>query len=154
MQTHAGGELRNSQNKRMCRSRYAVDLAMLPTGDRVWGHSEIYSTCKPLHVRLCQPLAGGPGRSASSLLRLRRRQPSVSGTRLATMLDARSFMISTLQFQVGFAAAVAHARLRLAHVLSSSGNPALAVQGKKRQGTPRLGGVSYTIRILMYRDVS
>ena len=83
MQTHAGGELRNSQNKRMCRSRYAVDLAMLPTGDRVWGHSEIYSTCKPLHVRLCQPLAGGPGRSASSLLRLRRRQPSVSGTRLA-----------------------------------------------------------------------
>ena len=29
------------------------------------------------------PLAGGPGRSASSLLRLRRRQPSVSGARLA-----------------------------------------------------------------------
>ena len=29
------------------------------------------------------------------------------------MLDARSFMISTLRSQVGFAAAVAHARLRL-----------------------------------------
>ena len=54
-------------------------------------------------------------------------------------------MISTLQFQVGFAAAVAHARLRLAHVLSSSGNPALAVQGKKRQGTPcPLGEIDLT----------
>jgi hypothetical protein len=32
---------------------------------------------------LAAPLAGGPGRSASSLLRLRRRQPSVSGARSA-----------------------------------------------------------------------
>ena len=51
---------------------------------------------------------------------LRRRQPSVSaqwrslGAR--SMLDARSFMISTLRSQVGFAAAVAHARLRLSRL--------------------------------------
>ena len=32
------------------------------------------------------------------------------------MLDARSFMISTLRSQVGFAAAVAHARLRLSRL--------------------------------------
>ena len=57
---------------------------------------------------------------------LRRRQPSVSGAYLLgarSMLDARSFMISTLRSQVGFAAAVAHARLRASasHVSSSSG---------------------------------
>ena len=83
------------------------------------------------------PLAGGPGRSASSLLSwLRRRQPSVSGAQLAasssaqrqwrslgarSMLDARSFMISTLRSQVGFAAAVAHAPVSASRVLSSSG---------------------------------
>ena len=33
-----------------------------------------------------------------------------------SMLDARSFMISTLRSQVGFAAAVAHARLRLSRL--------------------------------------
>ena len=68
------------------------------------------------------PLAGGPGRSASSLLRLHRHQPSVRFVALArrplhtrSMLDARSFMISTLErSQVGFlAAAVAHAAARL-----------------------------------------
>ena len=32
------------------------------------------------------------------------------------MLDARCFMISTLRSQVGFAAAVAHARLRLSRL--------------------------------------
>ena len=32
------------------------------------------------------------------------------------MLDARSFMISTLRSQVGFAAAVAHARFRLSRL--------------------------------------
>jgi hypothetical protein len=32
------------------------------------------------------------------------------------MLDARSFMISTLRSQVGFATAVAHARLRLSRL--------------------------------------
>jgi len=32
------------------------------------------------------------------------------------VLDARSFMISTLRSQVGFAAAVAHARLRLSRL--------------------------------------
>jgi hypothetical protein len=32
------------------------------------------------------------------------------------MLDARSFVISTLRSQVGFAAAVAHARLRLSRL--------------------------------------
>ena len=32
------------------------------------------------------------------------------------MLDARSFMISTLRSQVGFAAAVVHARLRLSRL--------------------------------------
>ena len=32
------------------------------------------------------------------------------------MLDARSFMISTLRSQVGFAAAVAHARLHLSRL--------------------------------------
>ena len=32
------------------------------------------------------------------------------------MLDARSFMISTLRSQVGFAAAVAHARIRLSRL--------------------------------------
>ena len=89
------------------------------------------------------PLAGGPGRSASSLLRLRRRPPtcSVSGAPqfrgscqcvgslfsykslsqwrslgARSMLDARSFMISTLRSKVGFAAAVAHARLRLSRL--------------------------------------
>ena len=40
------------------------------------------------------------------------------------MLDARSFMISTLRYQVGFAAAVAHARLRLSRLELSSGAPA------------------------------
>ena len=34
----------------------------------------------------------------------------------SSMLDARSFMISTLRSQVGFAAAVAHARLRLSRL--------------------------------------
>ena len=33
-----------------------------------------------------------------------------------SMLDARSFMISTLRSQVGFAVAVAHARLRLSRL--------------------------------------
>ena len=37
-----------------------------------------------------------------------------------SMLDARSFMISTLRSQVSFAAAVAHARLRLSRVTYSS----------------------------------
>ena len=42
-----------------------------------------------------------------------------------SILDARSFMISTLRSQVGFAAAVAHARLRLSRLeLSSGGAPA------------------------------
>jgi hypothetical protein len=40
------------------------------------------------------------------------------------MLDARSFMISTLRYQVGFSAAVAHARLRLSRLELSSGAPA------------------------------
>ena len=68
------------------------------------------------------PLAGGPGRSASSLLRLRRYCVVVSPASVALawrplhMLDARSFMISTLRSQVGFAAAVAHARLRLSRL--------------------------------------
>ena len=42
------------------------------------------------------------------------------------MLDARSFMISTLRSQVGFAAAVAHARLRLSclELIGGSGRTA------------------------------
>ena len=44
----------------------------------------------------------------------RRRQWRSLGAR--SMLDARSFMISTLRSQVGFAAAVAHARLRLSRL--------------------------------------
>ena len=42
------------------------------------------------------------------------------------MLDARSFMISTLRSQVGFAAAVAHARLRLSRleIIGGSGRTA------------------------------
>ncbi len=42
------------------------------------------------------------------------RLPPVSFYRF--QLDARSFMISTLRSQVGFAAAVAHARLRLSRL--------------------------------------
>ena len=42
------------------------------------------------------------------------------------MLDARSFMISTLRSQVGFAAAVAHARLRLSRLELIGGTGALA----------------------------
>ena len=44
------------------------------------------------------------------------------------MLDARAFMISTLRSQVGFAAAVAHARLRLPVLASRAllGVPAAA----------------------------
>ena len=36
--------------------------------------------------------------------------------RVPVQLDSRSFMISTLRSQVGFAAAVAHARLRLSRL--------------------------------------
>ena len=64
---------------------------------------------------------------------LPRRQPSDSGARLVPaslrfMLDARAFMISTLRSQVGFAAAVAHARLRLPVLASRAllGDPAAA----------------------------
>ena len=64
---------------------------------------------------------------------LPRRQPSDSGARLVPaslrfMLDARAFMISTLRSQVGFAAAVAHARLRLPVLASRAlwGVPAAA----------------------------
>ena len=78
-------------------------------------------------------LAGGPGRLASSLLRLRRsncvviRCPAPQhqwrslGAR--SMLDARSFMISTLRSQVSFAAAIDPLRkpASASHVLSSSG---------------------------------
>ena len=55
----------------------------------------------------------------ASLGRFKRSLASTSGTAYGrkpaptSMLDARSFMISTLRSQVGFATAVAHARLRL-----------------------------------------
>jgi hypothetical protein len=39
-----------------------------------------------------------------------------------SMLDARSFMISTLRSQVGFATAVAHARLRLSRLENIGGS--------------------------------
>ena len=45
-----------------------------------------------------------------------RRLPLGPATVVRSMLDARSFMISTLRSQVGFAAAVAHARLRLSRL--------------------------------------
>ena len=56
------------------------------------------------------------------MLRLRRRHTSAQRQAVAlasggrSMLDARSFMISTLRSQVGFAAAVAPARLRLSRL--------------------------------------
>jgi hypothetical protein len=49
-----------------------------------------------------------------SLSQIGRRARLSLGAR--SMLDARSFMISTLRSQVGFAAAVAHARLRLSRL--------------------------------------
>ena len=71
-----------------------------------------------------------------------------------SMLDARSFMISTLRSQVGFAAAVAHARLRLSRLelIGGSGRTAGRYAG---DGTfPILFGyISYRIRIVLYLNV-
>ena len=81
---------------------------------------------------LAVPLAGGPERCSAT-----RRPPcSLAASSSAqrqwrslgarSMLDARSFMISTLRSQVGFAAAVAHARLRLSRLELIGGSGPLA----------------------------
>ena len=57
------------------------------------------------------------------------------------MLDARSFMISTLRSQVGFAAAVAHARLRLSRLelIGGSGRTAGRYASAARRTRLHLG---------------
>ena len=60
----------------------------------------------------------------------------------SSMLDARSFMISTLRSQVGFAAAVAHSRLRLSRLelIGGSGRTAGRYASQARGGALGAGG--------------
>ena len=84
---------------------------------------------------LAVPLAGGPERSTSSFVLAQaasssaQRQWRSLGAR--SMLDARSFMISTLRSQVGFAAAIAHARLRLSRLELIGASVALAAPHRR-----------------------
>ena len=68
------------------------------------------------------------------------------------MLDARSFTISTLRSQVGFAAAVAHARLRLSRLelIGGSGRTAQCSGGRApaQMGEPRGGEEKFARRPL------
>ena len=84
------------------------------------------------------------------------------------MLDARCFMISTLRSQVGFAAAVAHARLRLSRLelIGGSGRtagtvfkvPGIGVFFDTRKGSFRykisLYIITYHVAIIVYHYVS
>ena len=71
-----------------------------------------------------------------------------------SMLDARSFMISTLRSQVGFAAAVAHARLRLSRLELIGGSGRTAGRYAGDGDFPILFGyISYRIRIVLYLNV-
>ena len=93
----------------------AVDiLASFPP---VRGLVFVSTACEGSRVQGCRrpPCSGCVVVSPASVAPLARSQALHSlGAR--SMLDARSFMISTLRSQVGFAAAVAHARLRLSRL--------------------------------------
>ena len=103
--TDGRGPPPRSGHKRQSSSRYPC---FVPSGSRLGFRQYSLRGSREVGVLLAQAASSSAQRQWRSL---GARPP---GAR--SMLDARSFMISTLRSQVGFAAAVAHARLRLSRL--------------------------------------